>query len=103
MPKRVPVTLKAHHGALKLLSKKNTAQIRIILDNTPSLRKALKILFRSILKGNLSMEKRDLTKLKKHRSFIRKHAHVPIKVNQKGGSIIRTILQTILPLLPAVL
>ena len=103
MPKSLPVTLKTHHAALKLLSRKNNAQIRIVLDNTPSLRKALKLLFRTILKGGIKMGKSDLKKLKRHRTFIRKHAHMPIKTDQKGGSIIRTILQTILPLLPAIL
>ena len=104
MPKRIPVILKRHHSVMKLLSRKNNAQIQIILENTPSLRKALKLLLKSILDGRLSVGEREIKKLKRHRSFIRKHARAPIKaVNQKGGSIIRSILQTILPILPALL
>ena len=103
MPKRIPVTLKRHHSVMKLLSRKSNAQIQIMLENTPSLRKALKLLFKSILDGRLSVGEREIKKLKRHRSFIRKHARTPIKVNQKGGSIIRSILQTILPILPALL
>lgn len=103
MSKSLPTTLKSHHAALKLLSRKNNLQIRVALDNTPSLRKALKLLFRAILKGGIAMSKTELKKLKRHRTFIRKHAHLPIKADQKGGSIIRSILQTILPLLPALI
>ena len=101
MSKRIPVN--SHSSALKLLAKKNDSQLRIILENTPTLRRAIRNIFKKILSGKIKLKEAQLTKLKRHRAFIRKHAVKLIKVTQKGGSILRSILKTIVPLLPALL
>ena len=99
--------LKSHHGALKMLSRVKGKNFKIILGNTPDMVKVLKVLFQYILSGRLKMEDKHVRKLKPHRKFIRKIARSPhstIKTTvQKGGSILQTILNTVLPLLPALL
>ena len=99
--------LKSHHGALKMISKAKGKNFKILLGNTPDVAKALKVLFQYILSGRLKMQDIHVKKLKPHRKFIRKIAQSPHKsiktVVQKGGSILQTILNTVLPLLPALL
>ncbi len=107
MPKRIHVILKSHHGALKMISKTKGRNLKLILGNTPDMAKALKVLFRYILSGTLKLQDKHVRKLKPHRNFIRKIARSPYKTIkttvQKGGSILQTILNTVLPLLPALL
>ena len=107
MSKRVHVILKSHHGALKMLSKAKGKNFKILIGNTPDMAKALKVLFRYILNGRIKMQDKHVKKLKPHRNFIRKIARSPQKTIkttiQKGGSILQTILNTVLPLLPALL
>ena len=99
--------LKSHHGALKMLSKAKGKNFKILLGNTPGVAKVLKVLFQYILSGRMKMEGKHVRKLKPHRKFIRKIAQSPHKsiktAVQKGGSILQTILNTVLPLLPALL
>ncbi len=107
MSKRVHIILKSHHGALKMLSRAKGKNFKILLGNTPDMMKALKVLFQYILNGRLRMQDNHVRKLKPHRNFIRRIARSPhksIKTKvQKGGSILQTILNTVLPLLPALL
>ena len=107
MAKRVHLTIKSHHGALKMLSKARGKNFNIILNNTPNIMRAVKILFRYILNGSLNPKPHHVKKLKPHRKLIRKIAHGGLKEGkvavQKGGSIIKTILSTIVPLIPALL
>ena len=107
MSKRVHLIIKSHHGALKMLSKAKGKKFNIILNNTPDIVKAVKVLFRYILNGSLKMKPHHVKKLKPHRKLIRSIAHGGLKesktVVQKGGSIIKTILSTIVPLIPALL
>ncbi len=90
-----------------MLSKTKGKNFKIILGNTPDMGKALKVLFRYILNGTLKMQDKHVKRLKPHKAFIRKIARSPhssIKtIVQKGGSILQTILSTVLPLLPALL
>ena len=99
--------LKSHHGALKMLSRVKGKNFKILLGNTPDMSKALHVLFRYILNGTLKLQAKHVRKLKPHRKFIRKIAQSPRKTIkttvQKGGSILQTILNTVLPLLPALL
>ena len=99
--------LKSHHGALKMLSKAKGKNFKIILGNTPDMAKALKVLFQYILSGALKLQNKHVRKLKPHRNFIRKIAQSPHKTIkatvQKGGSIFQTILNAVLPLIPALL
>ncbi len=107
MPKRVHLIIKSHHGALKMLSKARGKKFNIILNNTPDIVKAIKVLFSYILNGSLKMKPHHVKKLKPHRNLIRKIAHGGLKETkpavQKGGSLIKTILSTIIPLIPAIL
>ena len=104
MHKRIPLILKTHHSALKTLSKAHGRNFQIIVNNTPSMIKAIKTLCQQILKGSLNMKKEHIKKLKPHRAIIRKVAHDPHKLVkatiQRGGSILKTILNIILPILP---
>ena len=107
MPKRVHVILKSHHGALKMLSKAKGRRFSIILNNTPDITKALRVLFRYVLNGTLKLQDNHLKKLKRHRNFVRKVAEgsdATIKRHvQRGGNILKSILNTVLPLLPMLL
>lgn len=107
MPKRIHLSLKAHHGGLKLLSRASKKNFVVILKNTPGMAKAIKHLFRYVLNGSLQLENKHVKKLKPHRRFIKRIAESPDKsINtkvQKGGSIFQSILKTVLPLLPALL
>ena len=101
------MSIKSHHGALKMLSKAKRNNAVIILKNTPDMHKAIKALCRYILNGTLRLEKKHVKKLKPHRKFIKSLAKgtnksINTKV-QKGGSIFQTILKTVLPLIPAIL
>ena len=107
MPKRV--SLKPHYNALKMLSKAKKAHYRIIIQNTPTLPKIIRHLSKYILNGTIKLQKKHVAKLKPHRNFIRKIASAgsqgAIKgfVLQKGGSILKSILNTVLPLIPSLL
>lgn len=105
MSKRVHVTLKTHHGALKMLSKTKGKKFDLVLKNTPSMMKAIRILFQYMLKGRLGLKAHHVKKLKKHGALIRKVADGKAKLShvQKGGSIISSILSTVLPLLATIL
>ena len=99
--------LRSHHGALEMLSKTRGSNFKIILNNTPSMIKAIRILFQHILKNNLGMKQKHIDLLKPHRKYIRKIANGSNKtvkpVIQKGGYIFQTILSTVLPLVTAFL
>lgn len=90
-----------------MLSRAKGKNFKILLGNTPDMAKALKVLFQYILSGRLRMQDKHVRKLKPHRNFIRRIAQSPHKTIkttvQKGGSILQTILNTVLPLLPALL
>lgn len=97
--------LKTHHNALKMLSKAKGERFKILLENTPSMYKAIKLLFNYILKGRLNLKKHHVKKLKPHRKLIRKIANGQgsKQTIQKGGSIINSILGTVVPLLSMIL
>lgn len=99
--------LRSHHAALKMLNKSKGENFDIILNNTPSMIKAIKMLFKYILKDTLGMKRKHIDALKPHRKFIRKIANGSVKsakpTIQKGGSIFQTILSTVLPLLTAII
>lgn len=99
--------IKSHYGALRMLSKAKGGNFDVIINTTPNMMKALKVLCNYILKGTLNLQDKHIKKLKPHRELIKKVAdsnHKTIKATvQKGGSILQTILQTVLPLIPALL
>ena len=105
MPERI--SLKNHLNVLNILARAKKADYKIILDNTPELPKVIRKLCRYVLNGNIKLETRQKNKLKKHKRLIRKisnSGHNTIKTAmQKGGSIIQTLIRTVLPLIPALL
>ena len=107
MSKRISKTVKTHHGALKMLAKARGENYKNILTNTPKMVTAIKMVCRHILNGNFKLGRTHIKKLKPLRQFIRKIAYKPhraIKVAlQTGGNIIQSILNSVLPLLPALL
>ena len=105
MTKHVHKIIKSHHRALKMVTSSTRRNFNVALRNNPSLAKAIKVLFRYILDGTLKMKPRHKQKLKPHKHYIRKIAYKPRGelVVQKGGSILATILSTIVPLIPAIL
>lgn len=90
-----------------MLSKAKKDNFSIIVKNTPGIAKAIKYLCKYILNGTIKLEKKHVKKLKPHRKLIRKlstNHQKGIKTTvQRGGSILKTILNTVLPLLPALL
>ena len=113
MPKLISVDqkhLKKHQKFLKVLHSANPKRKRFILDNIPNAGiKAIKILFKNILNGKIPLKKTHISKLKRHRKFIRGVSSSNITnarslVKQKGGSFnLSSILGTVLPLLPMIL
>ena len=105
MAKRVHKIIQSHHRALKILSNSSRRNSDVALKNTPSLAKAIKVLFRYILDGTLKMKPHHVEKLKPHRNYIREIAHGPQgkAVVQEGGSILGTILNIAVPLIGAIL
>ena len=99
--------IKSHHNALRLLSKTKGRKFNIMFNNTPNMSKAVKVLCRYILNGTIPIKKKHLDKLKPHRNFIRKIASAnesSIKGHiQKGGNILQSILQTVVPLVSMLL
>jgi len=107
MSKRVHVIIKSHHGALKMLSKTKRKNLTVIMKNTPAIHKAIKVLSGYILNGTLPLKNKHVIKLKPHRKFIKSladgnHRTINTKI-QQGGSILQTILKTVLPLIPVLL
>ena len=90
-----------------MLSKAKKNHFKIIVENTPDIVKAIKHVCKYILNGTIKLENKHVKKLKPHRKLIRKLSrsnHKAIKTTvQRGGSILQTILNTVLPLLPALL
>lgn len=90
-----------------MLSKAKGDKFNIILNNTPSMMRAIRTLFKHILKNSVGMATHHIETLHPHRNFIRKIANGSVKsmkpVIQKGGSIFQTILSTVLPLLAAII
>ena len=99
--------IKTHHGAFKMIERASGDNYRRIIDNTPSMIKAIKKLCQLILNGNLRLDKNRIKKLKRHRNIIRKVAHKPhadIKGTiQTGGNILKSIISTVLPLITALI
>ena len=69
--------------------------------------KLIKTVCKCILDGRIPLKPPHITKLKPHRKFIRNVAHGNIKEAKKhiqtGGSILQTVLKTVLPILSELL
>ena len=69
--------------------------------------KLIKTICKCILDGRIPLQPPHITKLKPHRKFIRNVADDNLNVAKKhiqtGGSILQTVLETVLPILPELL
>ena len=112
MSKRVSVSkklVKDHHDALKTLAHIGPKKARVIINNSPDkFLYVIRTLAKLVLDGTIPMEKHHTTKLKRHKKLIRDIAKsrggkTKKIVNQKGGSFFKTVLTTLLPLIPLIL
>jgi len=114
MPNRISVEdkhIEKHRQYLKVLQTAKPKRRRALILHSPlGGIKAIKYLFRNILKGRITIKPKHKQELKKHKEFIRKVSSANLKegqkaiLNQKGGSLkLGNILKTVLPLLPALL
>ncbi len=105
MVKRTHRIIKSHHRALKIISNAKRHNLDVALKNAPSLAKAIKLLFQYILNGNLEIKSHHVRKLKPHKNYIRRIAYGRRgeSVVQKGGSILGTILEIVVPLIKNIL
>lgn len=97
-------------GYLKVLhTAKPTRRSALILHSPPSGIKAIKYLFRNILKGRVILKPKHKKRLQRHKGFIRKVSKSNLKeahksLSQKGAGLkLGDILKTVLPLIPALL
>ena len=109
MPKRVHIRIKAlknNHDALRTLVQIGPKKAKVIIDNSPStFINLFRILAKSILDGTIKLDKHHVSKLKKHKKLIRsvansKGGNTKKLLNQKGGSFFKSVLKTVLPLIP---
>lgn len=112
MSKRISVSkqlVKDHHRALKTLAHIGPKKASIIIKNSPDkIIHVLRVLSKLTLDGSVPLKKHHLVKLKKHKNLIRKIAKSKGKetkkiLNQNGGSFFKTVLTTLLPLIPMLL
>jgi hypothetical protein len=113
MSKRLSVEdkhLKNNQKYLQVLqTSKPKRRTALILHSPLSGVKAIKYLFRNILKGRITLKDKHKQQLKRHKAFIRKVGNSNLKdghkaLKQKGGGLkLGSILKTVLPLLPTLL
>ena len=112
MSKRISINKKLvvdHHRALTTLAHIGPKRALIIIDNSPEkLLHVLRILSKLLLDGSISLKKHHVEKLKKHKSLIRqisksKGQKMKKILHQNGGSFFKTVLTTLLPLIPMLL
>ena len=83
------------------------------MTNAVSHAKLIKLLGKAVLDGTIQLQPQHVAVLKPHGKFIRKIAYGRIKdvkatikkeakrIKHTGGSILKTVLETVLPILPA--
>lgn len=112
MSKRLSVSkklVKDNHDALKTLAHIGPKKAQVIINNSPNtFLKVIRTLAKFVLNGTIPLEKHHVKKLRRHKQVIRdvaksKGLHTRKVVKQKGGSFFKTILSTLLPLIPMIL
>ena len=112
MSKRVSLNkklVKEHHRALKTLAHIGPKKAQVIIENFPGkLLHAIQVLSRLTLDGTIPLKKHHVNKLRKHKLLIRSIAKSKGKktkkiLNQSGGSFFKSVLSTLLPLIPMLL
>ena len=102
--------IKENLTALKTLAHIGPKRALVIVNNSPTkFLHVFKILSQSILDGTIPLKEGHIKKLKKHKLIIRNIAksrsgrHIKKAVSQKGGSFFKSVLNTLLPIIPMLL
>ena len=102
--------IKDHHQALKTLAHIGPKKALVIVNNSPhKFLHVIRAVAKSVLDGTIPLKDHHIKKLKRHKKLIRAVAqsksahHTRNAVKQKGGSFFKTVLNTLLPLIPMIL
>ena len=101
--------IKNHHKALKTLAHIGPKKALVIVNNSPNkFLHVIRTLAKCTLDGTIPLEKHHVKKLQRHKQIIRDVANsrsaqqTKQVVKQKGGSFFKTVLSTLLPLIPMI-
>jgi hypothetical protein len=104
------ILVKDHHKALKTLAHIGPKKALVIVNNSPNkFLHVIRTLAKFTLDGTIPLEKHHVKKLRRHKQIIRDVAksrsarQTKEVVRQKGGSFFKTVLSTLLPLIPMIL
>jgi MinD superfamily P-loop ATPase len=102
--------VKDHHKALKTLAHMGPKKALVIVNNSPNkFLHVIRTLAKFTLDGTIPLEKHHVKKLQRHKQIIRNVAksrsarQTKEVLKQKGGSFFKTVLSTLLPLIPMIL
>ena len=101
--------VKDHQKALETLAHIGPKKAQVIINNSPAkFLHVIRTLAKFVLDGTIPLEKHQIKKLQRHKQVIRDVAksrgnHTKKVVKQKGGSFFKTVLNTLLPLIPMIL
>ena len=112
MSKRISINKQLvvdHHRALKTLTHIGPKKALVIIESSPNkLLHVLRTLSKLTLEGHVPLKSIHIEKLKKHKILIRKIAKSKGQktrkiLKQTGGAFFKTVLSTLLPLIPMLL
>ena len=112
MSKRVSLKKKLvvdNEKALQTLAHIGPKKALVIINNSPDkFLRVIRTLAKFVLDGTIPLEKHHVKKLQRHKKVIRDVAksrglQTRVAVKQKGGSFFKTVLSTLLPLIPMIL
>ena len=113
MPKRVSARkehLKNNYKALQTLAHIGPKKALVVINNSPSkFLHTIRLVAKATLDGTIPLKDHHIKKLRRHKKLIRSVANsrsaqnIKKSVNQQGGSFFKTVLSTLLPLIPMIL
>ena len=101
--------IKDNQKALETLAHIGPKKALVIINNSPDkFLHVIRNLAKFVLDGTIPLEKHHVKKLQRHKKVIRDVAksrglQTKAAVRQKGGSFFKTVLSTLLPLIPMLL
>ena len=102
--------VKDNHKALETLAHIGPKKALVIINNSPNkFLHVIRTLAKFVLDGTIPLEKHHVKKLQRHKRIIRDVSKsrgsrdIKKAVMQKGGSFFKTVLNTLLPLIPLLL
>ena len=102
--------VKDNHKALETLAHIGPKKALVIINNSPNkFLHVIRTLAKFVLDGTIPLEKHHVKKLQRHKHIIRDVSKsrgsrdIKKAVTQKGGSFFKTVLNTLLPLIPLLL